>query len=70
MTETEWNDASVPVHLTKIGALRDGHIPNRDWFEESLRLSRRAAADGKERMARDFAETDDELQKILNDSED
>lgn len=34
-------DPSVPVHLTKAGVLKDGE-PNREWFEESVRRSRRA----------------------------
>ncbi len=67
---TEWSDPSVPVHLTRLGMLTDGHIPNREWFEESLRLSRRAVEFGKEQLAREFAESDEELQKILNDSND
>lgn len=68
--EYEWSDPSIPVHLTRLGMLIDGHVPNRAWFEESLRLSRRAVEFGKEQMALEFAESDEELQKILNDSND
>jgi hypothetical protein len=51
-------DPSAPVHMTKSGMLKDGQ-PNREWFLESLRLSRRAIAQGREAMDR-------ELQRILD----
>ncbi len=68
MTEpmTEWSDPSVPVHMHRAGILKDGQ-PNRDWFEESLKQSRSAVAFGKAELAREFAETDEELQRILDD---
>jgi hypothetical protein len=68
--EHEWSDPSVPVHLTRLGMLIGGTVPNREWFEESLRQSRRAVELGKAEMEREFADTDDELQKILDDSVD
>ena len=62
-------DPSFEVQLTKLGALKD-LTANRAWFEESLKLSRRAVEFGKTEMEREFAESDEELQQILNDSTD
>lgn len=59
---TDEVDPSVPVHLTKAGILKDGAL-NREWFEESVRLSARAVAFGRE-------VADDELMRILADDDD
>jgi hypothetical protein len=32
-------DPSLPIHLTKAGALKEGE-PDRDWLEQSCKLSR------------------------------
>jgi hypothetical protein len=57
-------DPSVPVHLTKLGMLKDGEL-NREWFEQSLKDSRRAVEEGKAAMA---AEMIDEAQEFLDDN--
>ena len=55
---------SLEVDLTKIGVLKDGEL-NREWFEESLRLSARAITFGKvadselDRILRVLADDDD-----------
>jgi hypothetical protein len=55
------SDASSPVHLTRAGVLANGD-PQRSWFEESLRRSRRAIE-----FAR--AEINRELREILDDGD-
>ena len=52
----------MPVHLTKLGILKDGK-PNRDYFEENLKQSRRAVEFGKAEMAREMI---DEAQEFLS----
>ena len=54
-------DASVPVHLTRAGILKDCE-PNREWFLRSLELSKRAIAFAEE-------EKDRELMRILDGDE-
>ncbi len=55
-------DPSFEVQLTKIGALKN-LTANREWFEESLQLSRRAVEFGREEMDR-------ELDRIVNGCDD
>ena len=55
-------DPSFEVQMTKIGALKDLK-PNREWFEESLKLSRGAIEFAK-------AERDRELARILSGTDD
>ena len=57
-TGPDFVDPSVPVHLTKAGAIKDGE-PDREWFEESVRRSQRFIELGKR-------EREKELQRILD----
>ena len=60
----DWLDPSFEVHLTKIGALKNGEL-NREWFEQSVKDSRSAIEFGKAEMAREMVE---EAQEFLNDN--
>ena len=59
-------DPSVPVHLTKLGMLKDGEL-NREWFEQSLKDSRAAVEAGKAAMAADMIQ---DIEEFLGDSDD
>ncbi len=54
-------DPQFEVRLTEVGALKDC-VPDRTWFEESCRLSRRANEFAEE-------EKDRELMRILDGDE-